>query len=139
MTAEILDVSSLVKKTDYDTKILDIEKKVADHDHDEYITTSSFNNLTKNFKARVAQANLVTKTDFDDKLKSLNKKSNPNKAKHLLVENELKKLQKFDSGYFRGRSYFVGNDGTQNYLVFQPITNSLKELLGLVMVIQRFV
>ena len=34
------DVSSLVKKTGYDSKILDIEKKFTDHDHDDYITTS---------------------------------------------------------------------------------------------------
>ena len=50
---KILDVSSLVKKTDYDTKISDIENKVADHDHDKYITISEFNKLTtENFAAR---------------------------------------------------------------------------------------
>ena len=37
----------------------------------------------------------------------------------LLIENNIKKLQIFDSGYFRGKSYFE-EDGTQNYLVFQP-------------------
>ena len=37
----------------------------------------------------------------------------------MLVENELKRLEKFDSGYFRGKNYFDGNDGTQNSLVFQ--------------------
>ena len=37
---------------------------------------------------------LVTKTDFDDKLKNLNQKINSTKTKHLLVENELKKLQR---------------------------------------------
>ena len=37
----------------------------------------------------------------------------------MLVENELKKLEKFDAAYFRGRNYFE-EDGTQNYLVFQP-------------------
>ena len=31
------------------------------------------------------------------------------------------KIQKFDSGYFYGRIYFVDDDGTQNYLVFQPM------------------
>ena len=34
-------VSNLVKKTDYNTTINDIEKKITDHDHDEYITTTS--------------------------------------------------------------------------------------------------
>ena len=37
----------------------------------------------------------------------------------MLVENELKKLEKFDAAYFRGKSYFDGNDGSQNSLVFQ--------------------
>ena len=66
---------SVVKKTDYDTKILAIEKKVTDHDHGKYITTSEFNTLTtENFTARLAKVNLVTKTDFDAKLISLIKK-----------------------------------------------------------------
>ena len=52
------NVSNLVKKTDYNAKILDIEKKVTDHVHVKYITTSEFNNLTaKSFTARLAQAN----------------------------------------------------------------------------------
>ena len=50
---------------------------------------------------------------------------NSNKTKHLRVENELKKLQKFDATYCRGKNYF-DDDGTQNYLVFQPIYNYLK-------------
>ena len=36
------------------------------------------------------------------------------------MENELKKLEKFDAAYFRGKIYFDGDD-TQNYLVFQPV------------------
>ena len=113
---KIPDVSSLVTKTGYNRKISDIEKKITDHDCDEYITTSEFNTLTtENFKARLAQANLVTKTDFDAKLTSLNKKITSNKSKHLLVENELKKLKTFDSFYV-----------AQNYLVFQPMYKYFK-------------
>ena len=37
----------------------------------------------------------------------------------MLVENELKKLKTFDSGYFIFKSHF--EDGTEHYLVFQPI------------------
>ena len=37
-------------------------------------------------------ANFVNKTDFDNKLKNWNKKVTRNKTKHLLNENELKKL-----------------------------------------------
>ena len=123
---KIPDVISLVEKLDYDAKILNIEKNVADHNHDEYITTSEFNNLTaKNVTTRLAQSNLVTKTEFDDKLKSLNKKVKSDKIKHLLVENEFKKLQNFDSICFRDKNYF-GGDGTQNYLIFQPIQKYFK-------------
>ena len=68
---------------------------------------------------------MITKTDFDAKLSSLNRKITQNKTKHLLVENDLKKLKTFDLSYFIGKNYFE-NDGTQNYLVFQPIDNYLK-------------
>ena len=74
----------------------------------------------ENFAARLAQANLITKTGFDAKLSSLNSKITSNKIKDLLVENQLKKLKLFDLGYFIGKSHF-DEDGTQNYLVFQPI------------------
>ena len=64
-----------MKKTDYNTKISDIENKITDHNHDKYITTPDFNKqTTENFKARLAQADLVLKTDFDTKLQSLSKR-----------------------------------------------------------------
>ena len=107
------------KKTDYNTKINEIEKEITDHNHEKYITTPEFNKLTaEKFAVRAAQANLVTKTDFDDKLKNINKKINSKKTKHVLVENELKKIETFDPIYFRGKSYFE-DDVTQNCLVFQ--------------------
>ena len=43
-------------------------------------------------------------TSFDAELSSFNKKITVNKSKHLIVENEFKKLKKFDSIYFRGKS-----------------------------------
>ena len=94
-------------KTDDDTKITEIKKKLTDHNHDKYISTSDFNTLAADvFNARLAQANLITKTDFDAKLSSLNRKITTNKTKHLLVENELKKLKIFDSSCFSCKSYF---------------------------------
>ena len=45
----------------------------------------------------------------------------------MIVENELKKLQKFDGSYFRERNYF-SDDGTQNYLVFQPVKKYFKKI-----------
>ena len=68
---------------------------------------------------------MITKTDFDAKLSSLNRKITANKSKNLLVENELNKLKTFDSSYFIGKSHFE-EDGTQSYLVFQPINKCFK-------------
>ena len=85
-----------------------------------------FKNLTADvFNARIAKANLITKTDFDAKLSNLNRKITSNKTKHLLVEDELKKLKTFDLSYFIGKSHFA-EDGTQNCLVFQPIQRYFK-------------
>ena len=118
------------KKTDYDTKITEIEKKLTDHNHDKYITTPEFNTLAADvFNARLAQANLITKTDFDAKLSSFNRKITSNKSEHLLAANELKKLKIFDSSYFIGKSHFE-EDSTQNYLVFQPMCKYFKVITG---------
>ena len=69
---KIPNVSNLVKKTDYNTKVTEIEKKLNNHDHDKYIDTPEFNKLAGDvFNARLVQANLVTKTDFDTKLSCL--------------------------------------------------------------------
>ena len=133
--------SYLVKKTDYNKKINQIEKKITDHDHGKY--TQEFNKLTAdNFAAKLKQASFskqkwccwFCKEDFvkyfDDKLKNLNKKITSNKRKHVLIQNELKseqvkikKLQTFDSSLFIGQSCFF-NDRLQNFLIFQPIFDS---------------
>ena len=116
----------VVFKTNYNTKITEIEKKLTDHNHDKYITTPEFNTLAADvFNARLAQANLITKTDFDAKLRRLDRKITENKSKNLLAENELNKLKTFDSSYFIGKSHFE-EDGTQNRLVFQPIHKYFK-------------
>ena len=65
----IPSITGLVKKTDYNTKITDIENILNYHNHDKYVATSEFNTLATNvFNARLAQANFITKTDFDAKL-----------------------------------------------------------------------
>ena len=76
------------------------------------------------FNARLAQANLITKTDFDSKLSSLYKGITQNKTKHLLVYF-YKTKHLLDSGYVFGKSHFE-EDGTHNYLVFQPIYRYFK-------------
>ena len=121
---KIPNVSSLVKKTDYSTKVSEIEMKITDHNYDKYITTPEFNNLAAGvFIARLARANLITKADFDAELKKISDRVTLNKTKHLLVENELKKLQKSDSSYFRGKNFLEGN-----YLVFKPINKYFKKI-----------
>ena len=99
------DTSNLVKKTYYDLKISEIEKKKKNTDHDHsntYITTKEFNKLTaENLPARLKHANLVTKvdindfvdkTDFDDKLKNSNKVIS-NKTKNVEAEKKLTDLK----------------------------------------------
>ena len=99
-------------------KLLKLRKNT---DQDKYMTTPEFYNLAARIcTARLARENVITKRDFDDKLRSLNQNINSNETKHLLIENELKKLKTFDSIYFRGKIHFE-EDGTQNYLVFQPM------------------
>ena len=118
---KIPDVSNLINETDYNTKITEVENKLINHNHDKYITTPEFNKLAADvFNARTAQGHLIAKAYFDAKLTILNRKTTANKSKHLLVDNELNKLKTFDSSYFIGKIYFE-EDGTQNYLVFQPI------------------
>ena len=129
---KIPDVRSLVKETDYNTKITEIEKKLTDHNHDKYITTPEFNTLAADvFNARLKRANLVTKTDFDNSVSSLNGKITINKTKNESIENELRKLKTFDSSYFIGKSHFEEDD-TQNYLVFQPLNKDFKVITNTV-------
>ena len=56
----------MVKKADFNTKVTEIEGKIRDI------------------------SNLVKKTDFDTRLKKISDRVIKNKAKHFLVENELK-------------------------------------------------
>ena len=101
------------------------------YDHDKYITSSELNKLTtENITARSAQAKLIAKADFDNKLISLNERNNSNETKHVLVENELQKLQAFDSSYLWGKIHFEEDD-TQKKLVFQPIHKYFKRIIGI--------
>ena len=60
-----------IKKTDYDSKISETEKKfTTDHDHGKYVSTQEFNKLTsENFTARLAQAYLASKSDIANLVK----------------------------------------------------------------------
>ena len=72
--------SNLFNKTDYNTKVTEIENKLNNHNHDKYIDTSEFNKLAADvFNARLAQANLITKIDSDAKLSRINRKITENR------------------------------------------------------------
>ena len=64
-TIQTTDTSNLIKKTVYNTKINEIEKK-NDHDHSNmYITTQEFNKLAvENLASRLAKTNLASKNDI---------------------------------------------------------------------------
>ena len=64
----------------------------------------------------------MTKTDFDNRAMSLDRKINSNKTKHLLTENEFKKLQSFSSSYFRCKSHFC-KDFQENGLLVLVMVN----------------
>ena len=90
-----------INNLDITTALTAVENKIPNHS--KYITTPKFNKLAaENFTTRLKQANVATKADiadflkkkdFVDKLKKINKRVTSNKSKHLLVENELKKLK----------------------------------------------
>ena len=116
---KIPSIRGLVKETDYNTKITNIENKLNNHNHDKYVATSEFNTFAADvFNARLAQANLITKTDFDAKLSRLNRKITANKTRHFLNDNDL--------SYYRGKQYFGEGSGKQNYLVYLPLRKYFK-------------
>ena len=80
---KIPDISSLVTKQTLMQKLLKLEKKTADDNHDKYIASSEFGMFAAgDFTATLTQANLVTGTECDTKLKSLNQIINSNKTKY---------------------------------------------------------
>ena len=94
----------MVRKIDCNTKVIEIEKKLNNHNHDKYTDTQEFNKLAADvFNVRITQANLITKTDFDAKMSSLNRKITQNKTDHWIFQNGLDQLKTFDSSYFMGR------------------------------------
>ena len=87
----IPDTSSLVTTAVSNTKISEVENKIADNSI--YITTQKLNKLTvQNLSARLKQADSVKKTDFDNKLTSFNRRIASNKPKYLEVQNKLNSL-----------------------------------------------
>ena len=119
----------MAKKTDFNAKITEVqgkipsfgglatsfaltavENKIPDISR---LATSSALTAVENKKPDIT--GLVTKIDFDSKLKAISDRVTKNKSKHLLVDNELKKLKALDLNYFKGKNYFE-ESGSKNIL-----------------------
>ena len=70
LSNNVPDISTLIKKSDNDTKIAEIENK--------YVRNTGFS-------SKLAQADVITKRHFHVKI--------------IELENDIKKLQTFDSSY----------------------------------------
>ena len=89
----------MIKKTDYDTKITDIENKPNNHNHDKYITTPDFNTLAADVNnATLAQANVMKKKFLIILYQALKIKSQQIKQQNVSNKSKLKKLKTFDLG-----------------------------------------
>ena len=82
------------------TKVSEVENKIPNNSL--YITTQELDKLTsKNFEARLKQADLVNKTDFDNKLTSFNKRITSNKTKYLVIQKKLDSRITKDYNFFK--------------------------------------
>ena len=62
---KIPSVNNFVRKTDYNTKVTEVENKLTDHNHGKYTTTPGFGTLAADvFNVALAQSNLITITDL---------------------------------------------------------------------------
>ena len=121
---KIPDVSGLVKKTDFTTKVTEIEGKISSISS---LATNSALTVVENKTPNVSS--LVKKANLDTELKKIRERVTSNKTRHFQIESKLKKLEKFDSSYFKGKCHFE-EDVTQNYLVFQPIYRYFRKIVG---------
>ena len=117
-------------KTDFDTKVTEIEGKIPDVSSLVKITDcateiTSIKNVA-NAALNARHKDLIQKAKFDTEVQKLNDKIASNSSEVLTYNNRLNqakdridKLERIAS-YFIGKNYFDG-DGTQDYLVFQGV------------------
>ena len=115
--------NDVVKKTEHDKLV----SKVNSIDTTNFVSKTKYEKDGSDFEDKISKvdnvSSLVKKTDFDTELKKPSDRVTSNKSKHLLVETELKKLQKFDSSYFRGKDFLE-----KNYLIFKPLNRYFKKI-----------
>ena len=89
-----------LKETDFNAKIIEVEDKIS------IITGLATNSTLTTVANKIPDiSSLVKNTDYDAKLKTISDRVASNKTKHLLVENELKKLKTFDPSFFKGNTF----------------------------------
>ena len=99
----------MVTKTDYVAEITKIK-----------------NDCVTNAALDAREKDLVQKTSFEFELKKVDDKVSANSSDVLSYEQKLKQREdtiqdlETDASYFRSKDYF-GDDGMQNYFVFQPM------------------
>ena len=114
----------MIKRTDFNTKVTETEGKIPS------ITDLATNSALTAVENKIPDvSSLVKKTNLDTELKKNSDRVTSNKSRHLQIENKLKKLEKVDSSYFKCKSHFE-EDGTQHYLVFQPIYRYFRRIIG---------
>ena len=137
----VINVSNLVRKSAYKTKINEIENKITvDRRHDEYISTQEINKLTsESFTARLKQANLASqidianflkKTDFNDKIKDVTSNKNElnelsKKVKAIIIKDLINKIIILNEAKYFSLKIF------QNYLICIPAKTTLNILVTL--------
>ena len=122
----------MVKKTDFNTKVTEIEGKIPDASRlvkkADYATgiTNIKNDYVTNAALDARRKDLVQKTTFKSELKKVDDKASESGSKVLSYEHKLKQREDIINdiervaSYFRGKNYF-DEDGTQNYLAFQGV------------------
>ena len=122
----------MVKKTDFNTKVTEIEGKIPDASRlvkkADYATeiTNIKNDYVTNAALDARRKDLVQKTTFKSELKKVDDKASESSSKVLSYEHKLKQREDIINdiervaSYFRGKNYF-DEDGTQNYLAFQGV------------------
>ena len=116
--------TSFVKKTDFDSKVTEVEGKIPNISG---LATNSSSTAVENKIPGITS--LIRKTDFDAKLKNISDRVTNNKSRIILLDNELKKLKtlvdsaaktksderQIEDRFVRGFYYYL----QQSYLVYE--------------------
>ena len=114
----------MVKKTDYNSKITEIEDKIPDTSN---LATKTALTTVKNKIPDIS--NLATETALttvENKIADTNSLVSDYNTKITGIENNIEKLQAYDLSYFKDKQYFDEGSGKQNYLEFLPMEKYFK-------------